>query len=394
MDSARCRCLSWDEESCQPSVVSCPLPDGELVAAGRAAGAVECGSASYRLGLRYPSPDGQLPPCPYRIKGGSFAAAVQVRRLTENSALPARVSLGKNGGQCVGRSALRLLACLDYNGDMLKTIHLENFKLHKETQIEAAPITVFIGPNNSGKSSIFQALLALRQAAARGSSEMFESVQNQPFAKGKAYLHPPGQTINIGGYEDVVRRGAEVIRLGMRGIIEEANPIHPSVPVEVSFAMDVRNNSLTLHKGQIKSHAEIKWLWSKALPDERVSITVDNSVLWFSAIPSFRLIVPSGFQTPAGMPVNEAGEKLREISESLAAIPARLLNSMHPVYPLRGFEEWGHPLPERKPDGLDFPALNERAVALSGLLAYDRDLEDRVSQAYGACEYQDQSEAR
>ena len=52
-----------------------------------------------------------------------------------------------------------------YNQAMLKSVHLKNFKLHEDTRIEAAPITVFIGPNNSGKSSIFQALLLLRQAA-------------------------------------------------------------------------------------------------------------------------------------------------------------------------------------------------------------------------------------
>ncbi|MCH7977851.1 MAG: AAA family ATPase, partial [Acidobacteria bacterium] len=48
---------------------------------------------------------------------------------------------------------------------MITSVSLKNFKLHASTKIEAAPITVFIGPNNSGKSSIFQALLSLRQAA-------------------------------------------------------------------------------------------------------------------------------------------------------------------------------------------------------------------------------------
>lgn len=66
---------------------------------------------------------------------------------------------------------------MDYNDAMLKSIRLKNFKLHEDTQIEAAPITVFIGPNNSGKSSIFQALLALRQAAARGVNELCQPLE-------------------------------------------------------------------------------------------------------------------------------------------------------------------------------------------------------------------------
>lgn len=261
---------------------------------------------------------------------------------------------------------------------MLKSVHLENFKLHEDTSIEAAPITVLIGPNNTGKSSIFQALLALRQAASKGSRQLFESARREPTSEDQPYLFREGQILDIGEFKDVVRQGQDVIRLGMIGAVHQGNPFGPGLPIEVSFAMDVRDNSLSLHKGQIKCPpAEIEWIWSKARPDTRVSITVENSVLWFSAFDSFRLIGPSGYQPPAGIPVDT--DELRRISESLAAAPVRLLNSLHPIYPLRGFEEWGYPLPEKKPESLDRLSVYDRGIALAGLLAYDRELEEEVS---------------
>jgi len=55
---------------------------------------------------------------------------------------------------------------------MLTRISVRNFKAHTDTAITAAPLTVFIGPNNSGKSSIFQALLLWRQSAARGQQRL------------------------------------------------------------------------------------------------------------------------------------------------------------------------------------------------------------------------------
>ena len=48
---------------------------------------------------------------------------------------------------------------------MINTITLENFKSYeKEIKINLGKITVLIGPNNSGKSSILQALILLSKS--------------------------------------------------------------------------------------------------------------------------------------------------------------------------------------------------------------------------------------
>lgn len=46
---------------------------------------------------------------------------------------------------------------------MLKKLHFENFKSWREATIDFAPITAFFGANSSGKSSVIQFLLMLKQ---------------------------------------------------------------------------------------------------------------------------------------------------------------------------------------------------------------------------------------
>lgn len=46
---------------------------------------------------------------------------------------------------------------------MLTRIRLENFKSWRALDIALAPITLLFGTNNSGKSSVLQALLLLKQ---------------------------------------------------------------------------------------------------------------------------------------------------------------------------------------------------------------------------------------
>ena len=52
---------------------------------------------------------------------------------------------------------------------MLTRLRLENFKSWEDTgDIDLKPITGFFGPNSSGKSSLFQALLMMKQTADSG----------------------------------------------------------------------------------------------------------------------------------------------------------------------------------------------------------------------------------
>lgn len=48
---------------------------------------------------------------------------------------------------------------------MIKKIKIENFKSIKNLEIELAPLTIFVGPNGSGKTSILQAIALMSQAS-------------------------------------------------------------------------------------------------------------------------------------------------------------------------------------------------------------------------------------
>jgi predicted ATPase len=76
---------------------------------------------------------------------------------------------------------------------MLQRLRIQNFKIWKDTSdIRMAPITLFFGANSSGKSSIGQFLMMLKQTV--------ESPDR------KAVFYPGGRNtaVQLGSYQDIV----------------------------------------------------------------------------------------------------------------------------------------------------------------------------------------------
>jgi AAA15 family ATPase/GTPase len=77
---------------------------------------------------------------------------------------------------------------------MLREYHLTNFKAFAGPEtIPIRPITLIYGPNSSGKSSILQSLLLLKQT--------LQEAENP-----ETLLLPKGNLINLGGYRDFIHR--------------------------------------------------------------------------------------------------------------------------------------------------------------------------------------------
>ena len=62
---------------------------------------------------------------------------------------------------------------------MLKGLHLKNFKSWREADVALAPITGFFGANSSGKSSLLQALLLMKQSAENSDSRQILEFGNE-----------------------------------------------------------------------------------------------------------------------------------------------------------------------------------------------------------------------
>jgi len=273
---------------------------------------------------------------------------------------------------------------LRYNQAMLKSVHLKNFKLHEDTRIDAAPITVFIGPNNSGKSSIFQALLALKQASARHASEasyFLQTALRQSPSPGHPFLFEDNRLIDIGEFKDVVRQGQSHIHIDVSGIVSSPKPAKEIGPLEVDFHAEIRENLLDRHEGTIRfPQDKLEWTHPRMLNiSPQPDVCVDDSVLKFKPVGSFKFIQFDGFgASPQGSP--ELVARVTEKAQTLESAPFQLLISLHPIFPLRGFEEWGYPSPQFPTANLERLALPDRAVALASALASNYKLRKQVSE--------------
>jgi energy-coupling factor transporter ATP-binding protein EcfA2 len=265
---------------------------------------------------------------------------------------------------------------------MLKSVHLKNFKLHEFTSIEAAPITVFIGPNNTGKSSVFQALLALKQASARHAPEgnyFLQTALRLSPSPGHPFLFEDDRLIDIGEFKDVVRQGMSQVQIDVSGIVSLPRLAKEIGPVKVDFHVEIHENLLASHEGSIRTSGDaVEWRYpgtQHALPQ----IAAENCVLMFSPMGSFKFIQFAGFGDP--QPASpEIARRASEKGQILSSAPAQLLLSLHPIFPLRGFEEWGYPSPQYATANLERLVLPDRAVALASALASNYKLRKQVSE--------------
>lgn len=272
---------------------------------------------------------------------------------------------------------------------MLTKIALKNFKLHAETEIEAAPITVFIGPNNSGKSSIGQALLLWRQAAARGSS-----VLCTPWTKGvDPFVFAEDQLIDIGEFDQVARHGEREISIHLSGHYPPDKRIeYGPGPTSGDFEVRVRANQLVYHRGKmdyqvsaLRSQFSWEWIWGRQ--PSQVAFVVQpasNLNLVLAASNAFSLIGQVKWTMPGPRSISpEENIATSELANRFHESVLTLLNSVHPVFPIRGFEQVTYPFPATPARSADRMGVADRAIALVSVLASNRAIQRQLSDWLG-----------
>jgi energy-coupling factor transporter ATP-binding protein EcfA2 len=266
-----------------------------------------------------------------------------------------------------------------YNAPVLKSIRLKNFKLHEDTSIEAAPITAFIGPNNTGKSSIFQALLLLRQAASRNDRFLCQPPASHQPPPSEPYQYSPGLTVDVGTFDEVIRRSGDDIHFEFSGTVHARKPLHEVGQASVSAQLRVRENRLVFHTGVIDcSGAPTNWEFVEGVVPKNAGLNLKGPTFLVQPLQTFQLTSPGGFQDTNTALARETVLRYNETSMWLGALPSNLLGSVHPIYALRGFEEWGYPIADYPPARLELLTLHDRALALPNALASDRRLKERL----------------
>lgn len=268
---------------------------------------------------------------------------------------------------------------------MLTRIGLKNFKLHLDTTIEAAPVTVFIGPNSSGKSSIFQSLLLWRQAAARNSVSLCSPPQRQILAEGQPYLFPEDQLVDVGEFDQAVKRREREIAFTLSGQLPpERNIQYGPGPIAATLETRFRENRLAFHRGKIDIQVEplnirtgVSWEWVSLRQPGQFSIQLQGDTILMRPTQTAALLELVNVQQVSFD--YERSLPLQELAQRITNAPSKLLRSVHPVYPLRGFEEAGYPFVRSSADTLDRMALQDRTTALVSILAFNRDIERQLS---------------
>ncbi|MDP3103402.1 MAG: AAA family ATPase, partial [Candidatus Methanoperedens sp.] len=275
---------------------------------------------------------------------------------------------------------------------MLEKIKLQNFKLHKDTTLEIKPITIFIGQNNSGKSSIFQALQLIKQnLRIREQPEYSEQYHNllippKPFKPTDNYYYfYPNRSIDVGNFQDVIRKDERFIGISMEGNIPSKNRALQDKKIkslQIRYEMKFQNNDLKYHSGEIEGGVyHLEWDWRgeggmKISPKTLKIGEIEFNLQTENVIS--KPIYSSGPSSSSTFPY-EIQANAEELKDGLLNSIRDLIDSIHAIYGLRGFEENSYPLSDKSPSDNDFMLLHDRSRAINSLLPYNRELESQLS---------------
>jgi predicted ATPase len=273
---------------------------------------------------------------------------------------------------------------------MFQKIRLQNFKLHKDTSLEIKPITVFIGQNNSGKSSIFQVLQLIKQNIKTPHVQSSYGERNLliPTKHAKPtfeyYLYP-NRLIDIGTFQDVIRKNERFIGISIEGnlpVEKRALKERGVENIQVRYEMKFRNNTLNYHSGEIKGgQYRLEWDWSEGREKNKnpISLKIDGIDFQFYTHDEISEPIRSGGGSyPQNIPY-DIRANADELKDGLVTSIKDFISSIHAIYGLRGFEETSYPLSDTPPHDTDFMLLYDRSLAINSLLPYNRDLESQLS---------------
>jgi predicted ATPase len=255
-----------------------------------------------------------------------------------------------------------------------RSITLRNFKLFDEqgVAVDLRPVTVLIGANGAGKSSVLQALALLKQS------------------KASQTLILQGPHLNLGSYRDVAHNQNEDLRMGIEVSADYAPAdsdiaeIHPmfdagSFDYKAEF---VRGGALQTHSGTLNGERDIvlQGEWDARVASPTFPLPMREGI-GYQLAPIQQISIPFQINSVSVPPDDYLWTRVTEQLISRLHTVFSLLEKTYLVPPIRGLDRPSYGVLPGIPE-LDYPAgwgPESQATYVVNAFAYQPELSAHVA---------------
>jgi energy-coupling factor transporter ATP-binding protein EcfA2 len=246
---------------------------------------------------------------------------------------------------------------------MITNISLQDFKCFRHLSIDPKLVTVLIGANGTGKSSVLQGLMLLKQSTDPGSRSCLVG----PLVRIEEHDFPRRDPLNTG----------LTVGLSFSGKVGSNSLQLIDKNTEVTFSSEAEfspDGVLHAHWGSVSFSDSRKTVSAVLGKDqEEARFLVGPHEIWIG-----RASWPRVFgitRTPV-----DTEPQLIELLRDGAGSPSRILQSMRVVQPIRGMVRPEYPLGAQISEDISLVAgLSQQEEDLATTLEYSRGLTDQVS---------------
>jgi len=291
---------------------------------------------------------------------------------------------------------------------MLREIKLKNFKLHKDTKLEFGKITLFIGPNNSGKSSAIHAMQLLKKELVRqgrmaeSAKDMFIDIGDGSHADNFAHRGEKSFEIEISGTvplknflsdseigiakKFIVGGGVQVFSSTYTLNDKGFSPKHRII-FEVDYAEDIGHKKYRIYANDYTGTEANNPPKTTVITERGMSFEIFSKHGKIDIGPvrmELKGMQPNSLRysrLPGVKKDNELLEQEYGVIYKILSSPEHLINSFHFVYPIRGLEWQGYDIEQNKESSnlnLDNISIEKRAKSVANTFIFNRLLEDEI----------------
>jgi ABC-type lipoprotein export system ATPase subunit len=258
---------------------------------------------------------------------------------------------------------------------MIEHFQIRNFKSCKNAPFRFGRITVLIGPNSSGKSSVLQALTLLKQSL------------------NSSALMTTGTLLNLGTFEDVVhaRNVRNRIEFGLSGkrlLPEASRPILFGAEfVEYEYSVSCDPSGVFSHAVRLRvADRSVEGAWSRGAPNDHrpnalvlpmgsfsITVTINHTntighVLNFTPTP------------PVSPQYHESYIEAIQVLTDFFQTTDKAIQSNYFVPAIRGFDQATFPLAAQPlTDFISQNGASQEASTVAANITYNREVEERIS---------------